>query len=70
MNPISHFARERDALGHKARYFLAGLLARFAFFFGVNGFGGVCSKRRSTSSVRRWSSSEVGSGFFSIMVGV
>ena len=31
--------------------YLAGLVARFFFALGVNGVGGVASKRRSTSSV-------------------
>ena len=52
----------------EGRYFLADFLAVFAFFLGVNGCGGVCSMRRSTSSVLRWSSS--GLDFSSLMAGV
>lgn len=59
---------ERDALALGGRYFLAAFLGGFADFFGVNGCGGVCSMRRSTSSVRRWSASS-GLGF-SFMAGV
>lgn len=58
--------RERDALGQEARYFLAAFLGGFAFFFGVNGVGGVWSKRFRTSSVLRWSSSS-GLGFSSLI---
>jgi hypothetical protein len=60
--PVSshHARRERDASPIKARYFLAAFLG-FAFcFFGVNGFGGVFSSRRSTSS-------SDGLGFWSMM---
>jgi hypothetical protein len=42
--------RERDASPTKARYFLAAFWGFACFFFGVNGFGGVASIRRSTSS--------------------
>jgi hypothetical protein len=50
----------------EARYFLADFLGFLAFFFGVNGCGGVFSIRSSTSSVRRWSASARGSGFFGV----
>lgn len=63
-------ARERDATGQEARYFVARFLVFAAgFFFGVNGVGGVWSMRFRTSSVLRWSSSG-GLGFSSLMAGV
>jgi len=54
--------RERDASGPKASYFLLAFFRAACFFFGVNGFGGVASIRRNTSS-------SLGLGFAS-MVGV
>jgi hypothetical protein len=43
-------ATERSALRCAASYFLLAFFGAVCFFFGVNGFGGVFSIRRSTSS--------------------
>jgi len=42
--------RERDASDPEGGYFLPAFLDLASFFFGVNGFGGVASIRRSTAS--------------------
>jgi hypothetical protein len=43
-------ATERSAPRREASYFLLAFFGFACFFFGVNGFGGVFSIRRSTSS--------------------